>query len=272
MKIKELLIKKNDVEGYEPSIEFLRNNPRYVQIIQENYLDEDFEKSFQRFYASFEYKLTQKITNLTSNSLILDYGSGRCLSTLAFIKDGHRCIPFDINSSKKVGLGILQNNFFKKYNIQGILGDGEYIPLKSQMFDAIYCRESLHHAQNLELLLKNLYQVLKPNGKFFAYGDHRHPFWSSNRKFQSGHLGVQFGLNENSYLNSEYKSALKRAGFKNIRIVPIYTNNEINKPELNINNLFKGKGFIGRLRYYFNWLKYYRITGSLVIIYCTKGA
>lgn len=105
--------------------------------------EKDLEKSFVEFYQSDEFKITKKILNLQSNSLILDYGSGRYLASLIFTKDKHKCIPFEINISDKVGLGILNHSLFKNTNIQGILGDGEILPYKNNIFDVIHCRESL---------------------------------------------------------------------------------------------------------------------------------
>ncbi len=47
-----------------------------------------------------------------------------------------------------------------------ILSDAEHMPFKGSSFDLITCFETIEHLHNPELMLNDVYQILKPNGVF----------------------------------------------------------------------------------------------------------
>lgn len=45
------------------------------------------------------------------------------------------------------------------------VGNGQQMPFKSDGFDMVYCHGVLHHAENPQQMLKEIYRVLKPGGE-----------------------------------------------------------------------------------------------------------
>ncbi|PDV99809.1 class I SAM-dependent methyltransferase [Candidatus Chloroploca asiatica] len=220
----ELQVKQNERSGYGDAIAFLRSLPNGESIITENFLYEDVDLALEQFCQSQEWHNTLAELKVKSGMKVLDYGAGRCLASAAFAKEGCQVTAIDINSSEDVGLGLLHTSrAFEPYRdrIHAVVTDGEYLPLASNTFDIVYCREALHHAFDLGKLVINLTQTLKYGGTFYAYGDHRRPWWSSDEQFRQRHPAVPFGVNEHSYLESEYVQTLRKAGLRKIAVKPI---------------------------------------------------
>lgn len=263
-------IKRSEVEGYEKIIAHLRSLPNGEQIIQDNYLDEDWDVAFEHFWHSTEWQNTVLMVRPQPGEWVLDYGAGRCLSSAAFARCGCRVIALDMNPSPYVGLGVLHRAALQPHAVTGILGDAEHMMFPPATFDIVYCREALHHAYNLAELVKNLVSVLKPGGRFYAYGEHRHPWWSSDRKFRAQHPAVQFGVNEHSYRESVYQRCLKNAGLHHIRILPVVPAHDPLWDNAWHHRLMKrlrhGPGIGAAIYGLYTRLRLYQMTGSQVII------
>ncbi|HOT92221.1 MAG TPA: class I SAM-dependent methyltransferase [Anaerolineae bacterium] len=266
----EAEVKHSEVQGYEKIIANLRSLPNGDQIIQDNYLDEDWSAAFERFWQSAEWQNTVSILRPQSGEWVLDYGAGRCLSSAAFARCGCRVVALDINPSSSVGLGVLYQAALQPYAIVGVLGDAEHMMFPPATFDIVYCREALHHAYDLAKLTKNLVSVLKPGGRFYAYGEHRHPWWSSDQKFRVRHPAVQFGVNEHSYRESVYQHCLKNAGLHRIRIFPIIPVHDPlwdNAWHHRLMKPLRSVPGIGSVIYdLYTRLRLYQMTGSQIII------
>lgn len=268
--LNEAEIKHKEVRGYEEIIANLRSLPNGEQIIQENYLDSDWNAAFDRFCRSLEWQSTRTILKPQSGNWVLDYGAGRCLASAAFAQCGCHVAALDINPSPNVGLGVLRQVSLPPHTVNGVLGDAEHMMFPPATFDIVYCREALHHAFDLAKLVKNLVHVLKPGGRFYAYGEHRHPWWSSDQKFRQIHPAVQFGVNEHSYQESTYRRCLKAAGLQHIQLLPITPTRD---PLWSLAwhhrlaaQLRHVPGIGSPLYHLYTRLRLYQMTGSLVII------
>lgn len=220
----EAHIKQNEVRGYGDVLAALRRLPDGAQIIADNFLDDAIEVAAERFCNSEEWRTTVATLQLVPGMTVLDYGAGRGLASFALAQAGCNVVAIDINASQDAGLGMMRSaDIFQPYRqqIQPVVADGEYIAVQADRFDIVYCREALHHAFDLQKLTKNLIRVLKPGGIFYAYGDHRRPWWSSDEQFRQRHPAVPFGVNEHSYLESEYVRALRKAGLRKLAVKPI---------------------------------------------------
>ncbi|MBY0146145.1 class I SAM-dependent methyltransferase [Neobacillus niacini] len=51
-------------------------------------------------------------------------------------------------------------------NVEFVLGDAENLPFPDDSFDIVTCRIAPHHFPNVDLFIKEVYRVLKPNGQF----------------------------------------------------------------------------------------------------------
>lgn len=267
----EARIKHDEIVGYEAMMARLRALPNGQQIIATNFLEPDLEVAAKRFRDSEEWLDTVEALQPRPGAWVLDYGAGRCLSTAAFASLGCRVVALDISSSALTGLGVLKKyELFKQYPLNGVLGDAEHAMFRPEVFDIVYCREALHHAFDLQALVRHLVRLLKPGGLFYAYGEHRHPWWSSDQEFRKRHPAVVFGANEHSYTQTAYKKALLGAGLTHVKIAPVLSPLYITgyAPWYHRAILTTGKTpIIGRNLYRaYARAQHYRSVGSQVII------
>ncbi len=103
------------------------------------------------------------------NGKLLDFGCGSKPYESLFI-----------NVSEYLGLDIENNSHnHSKENID-IFYDGKKIPFPENHFDSVFSSEVLEHVFEPDLALKEIYRVLKPNGKAlftlpFAWNEHETP-------------------------------------------------------------------------------------------------
>jgi len=100
------------------------------------------------------------LLNLKLESKILDLGCGRGSILIPLWKKGFYAVGVDINTA-------YLNEILNSPNLPDekliIHSPGENLPFEPNTFDIIICREVLEHVSNPELILKEIYRVLKPN-------------------------------------------------------------------------------------------------------------
>lgn len=104
--------------------------------------------------------------------------------------------------------------FFLPNNITFVKGNVELLPFASESFDLVITVLSLHHWKEKSKGIREIYRVLKKNGRFII-GDPLLEGWMSNRLLGSLMQGLDGGTFTDKKRVSEY---LYTAGFENIRI------------------------------------------------------
>jgi len=71
--------------------------------------------------------------------------------------------------------------FEKPYDKLSFISDLVKIPVKAESYDLVFCSQTLEHVPDPQLLLSELYRVLKPGGKLwlsvpFFYAEHEIPY------------------------------------------------------------------------------------------------
>jgi len=77
--------------------------------------------------------------------------------------------------------GLFLNNNYKTFDFDkstgaDIVGDIHKIPLKDESIDAIICSSVLEHVEDPMLAVKEMYRILRPNGKLFVYVPSIYPY------------------------------------------------------------------------------------------------
>jgi len=108
---------------------------------------------------------TIKNLGISHSSLIADIGCARGDVTLYLSERARFVVGVDLSKN-------LIREFYTNINKKGLnnkcfalLGLGEAIPLASQSFDVVICRELLEHVQEPFKIIKEIYRILKPGGK-----------------------------------------------------------------------------------------------------------
>jgi ubiquinone/menaquinone biosynthesis C-methylase UbiE len=185
-----------------------------------------------------------------NNDRVLDIGCGTGLLSLKFLQKAD-CVINGIDRSPEM-LQIFKNKI-DKLNLSGNifceLQDADSLDLKKNYFDIIASTVTLHHIKNKYPMIKNIYTLLKPGGKFIigdidmdTTGDLRDPkrllriigylkeeyalamkeggIEAFSRMYDNGKKHI---LNDGEYCISfkQWKKICEKAKFKKITIKPL---------------------------------------------------
>ena len=200
-----------------------RHIPEMRKLVEECYLDEDLLQAAKRFYISEEFRAVMECVfckGIRAPSLVLDLGGGNGVASLAWAWAGYRSVLVEPDDSDVIGLGAIVPHVRKgKSNISVCAAIGEILPFRDETFDIVYLRQVLHHVWHLERVCAEVYRVLKPRGLFVATREHVIDELSDLEVFLENHPVHRYTGAENARLLREYYDALKRAGFRKIRIL-----------------------------------------------------
>jgi ubiquinone/menaquinone biosynthesis C-methylase UbiE len=211
---------------WEEVIISARNNPKYQEVINQSYLGENLVENAERFHSSEEFCETLRLIETyrpLSNLKLLDIGCGNGISTISFALHGYNVSVVEPDPSITVGTGAIKKlaGHFN-LDIQVLNGVGERLPFPDQVFDLVYLRQTLHHASELSLFLKECYRVLKTGGIIFTVRDHVIFGKKDKDWFLASHPFHKLYVGENAYKLNEYTRSFREAGFQIVRLMRHY--------------------------------------------------
>ena len=200
-----------------------RDLPEWRTLVEQCYYDNDLLLAARRFYHSEEFRAVIEIAR-PRNSIppyqILDLGGGNGVSSISWFWAGHNPVLVEPDCDEIVGIGAL-----KKGSITGGLkirvcrALGQRLPFAEKYFDIVYLRQVLHHIADLETVCSELRRVLKPGGLIIATREHVISNAGELISFLDNHPVHRFTGGEHAYRIRDYRSAIRKAGFKHIRIL-----------------------------------------------------
>jgi ubiquinone/menaquinone biosynthesis C-methylase UbiE len=197
------------------AVRYMRNNPKYAELIHDTYLGENVFESAERFRRSAEFLEVQKlIGNRVRGGKVLDLGAGVGIASRAFAECGARVVyALEPDPSDETGRGAIRR-LVQAASITIVDAYGEKIPLPDEEVDVVYARQVLHHAQNLPQVLLECARVLKPGGIFLACREHVVDNDKQLRVFLDNHPVHQLVGGENAFRLEEYIDAIRSAGLE----------------------------------------------------------
>jgi len=191
--------------------------------------------------------LVVESSEVKDGDIVLDIGCGTGLLSLKFLRIAD-CLIYGIDSSPEM-LEIFKSKI-DKFNLSGKihckLEDAENLDSENEKFDIIASTVTLHHVKNKYPVIKKIYDLLKPDGKFIlgdidmdTTGDLRNPerllriidylkqeyvlalkeggVEAFSRMYDNGKKHI---LNDGEYCISfkQWKEICKKAGFKKITV------------------------------------------------------
>jgi len=216
---------------WEKCIAYFQGHPDYKKVLYDSYLESDIIRNAERFAKSDEFEATKQIINENTNGLlkIADVGAGNGIASFAFAALGHKVYAIEPYQSDLVGYGAINKlKEAAKLDLLEVLPQSmEENSLKDESIDVVYCRQVLHHANDLKIFAKEVNRVLANNGLLVATREHVITNKKDKKAFLLMHPFHKYTLNENAFTLSEYMNAFTSEGFEIIKVLK-YFDSQIN--------------------------------------------
>lgn len=205
--------------SWEDAVSWLVNQPDKQELVRACYYDRPLKSAAERYWYSQEW---QAIRDFFPTPLgnALDLGAGNGIASYALARDGWKVSALEPNPSELVGGGAIQQLAQEvQLPIKVVQGFGEQLPFNDGIFDIVFARQVLHHAQNLRQLCSEIYRVLKPGGVLVAVREHVISSPHDLTKFLDAHPLHKLYGGEHAYRLEEYLKAMKSAGFRVKKVI-----------------------------------------------------
>jgi len=95
---------------------------------------------------------------------VLEVGAAKCWGAQHLIPKGCEYVGVDILADPKIGLG--RGEFYERRvgEFARVQADGEHLPFADEAFDMSYCLATLHHALDLNRMVKEMARVTRRDG------------------------------------------------------------------------------------------------------------
>lgn len=201
---------------WEETIEKIRKDPEFKDLVRLAYFDADLGLNVKRFGESEEFEETLSIIKAYRPDCksIIDIGSGNGISAINFALQGLSVTSVEPDRSNTVGSGAIRilKEECQLNNIEIFDSFAEDISFSENSFDVVYVRQAMHHANNLEDFIRECVRVLKPNGLLLTVRDHVIYDKKDKDWFLASHPLHKFYGGENAYTAEAYKNAITKAG------------------------------------------------------------
>lgn len=201
---------------WEQTIEFIRTQPEFKELVELAYFEKELPLNVERYLKSEEFAaIKQKIKQYApSAKSILDIGSGNGITSIAFALSGYNVITVEPDPSKTIGAGAIRilKEYYKLTNLDVYEAFAEEINFEAKTFDIVFARQCMHHAYDLNKFVAEMSRVLKSNGMFFTVRDHVVFDESDKAWFLKSHPLQRFYGGENAFHSKEYRQAITDAG------------------------------------------------------------
>ncbi len=199
----------------DEAVRYLRADPSHADLVRDAYLGRDVRDSAQRFLGSAEFHEVRRLLGTRLDGAhVLDVGAGTGIASLALLASGaRRVLALEPDPSDEVGRGAL-GRLDPDGRVEMIDSFGEEIPLEGAAVDIVYARQLLHHAADLNRLVRECARVLRPGGIFIACREHVVDNDDELRAFLAAHPIQQLAGGENAFSLEEYLGAFRAASLE----------------------------------------------------------
>jgi SAM-dependent methyltransferase len=158
------------------------------------------------------FDLALDVLQLTGSETVLDLGAGRGWAAKYFAARGCRVVALDIVPDENVGLGRART-LMRHANVEFelVIGDGEKLPFLANRFDVVFCCGTLHHATDLNLLVENIHNILRPGGRLCAICEPCISIWRHEKRMLRTYAAEELalGIHETMPTLNDYLNALQ---------------------------------------------------------------
>lgn len=186
----------------------MQSKKQYLDVDRNNFWEMN-KKTPDYFKEMIRYHRIREILGLKGRK-VLDLGCGDGYFSHLLASDGNKVTAADVSRARL--------DKFKKIaaeeKIKQVLYDGKRLPFVDRSFDAVVILEVIEHLVNYEVVLKEIFRVLKKDGKIIVGTPYNEAL--EKRMWQCPHCEKQFHLygHVHSFDEKSLKEALEKTGFK----------------------------------------------------------
>ncbi len=211
---------------WEETIQYIRTQPEYTDVVRYAYFDVDLPLNVERFKQEGEFIETLQFLKKYAPhaKTILDVGAGNGISAIAFALQGYEVTVVEPDPSETIGAGAI-NLLAQHYKLQNITVHqtfAEDIGFQADSFDVVYVRQAMHHAYSLEKFVFELGRVLKKGGLLLTIRDHVIFDETDKQRFLTHHPLQKFYGGENAFTSEEYRNAMIKAGLEIVKEIKYF--------------------------------------------------
>jgi len=177
------------------------------------YFDQPTQGAAARFARSEEFAQARSLLNAAPGRRMVDLGAGLGISSWAWASAGWTVAAIEPDPSSQVGAGCVRAlcaSFGSRVDVHGTAA--EELNLSAGWADAVYARQMLHHARDLDQVMREVARVLRPGGLFLACRDHVVDRPGDLEQFLTSHPLHHLYGGEHAYALERYLGAARAAG------------------------------------------------------------
>lgn len=240
---------------WEETILHIRQQPEFEILVRDAYLGANLIENVERYEKSQEFTALLKLIHdhqpKGNDKNLVEIGAGNGIASLAFFNRGYIVTAIEPDQSETIGSGAIQklaNHFQCGDRLKIITSFAENIPLPEASVEIVFCRQTLHHAHNLNQFVSEASRLLKPGGIFIAIREHVLTDEKDLTAFLQNHPLQKYYGGEHAYTHEQYLHAIHTSGLELVTILKHFES-PINYMPLD-ENIFKKKlGALGQFKF-----------------------
>jgi ubiquinone/menaquinone biosynthesis C-methylase UbiE len=204
-----------DPLSWEEAVRSYRSRPGNEIEVRNNYFDLPVLEAAKRYAGSEEFMEVRRHLGPGQGRRLLDVGAGNGIASYALTLNGWRVTALEPDPSREVGTGAIAELVDQtQLPIEIVQNIGEQLPFADASFDAVHARQVLHHAGDLDLMIREIARVLIPGSICLSTREHVADNEAQLVAFRNEHPLHRLYGGENAYPLSKYLESFQRGGFQ----------------------------------------------------------
>ena len=199
--------------SWEEAVRWYRVQPDNAKAVRNNYFDLPVRQAAERYSQSEEFRAVARVLGDGAGRAILDVGAGNGITSYAFARHGWQVTALEPDPSDEVGAGAIRLLSTEAGLPIHVVQDwGEHLPFQDSSFAAVYWRQVLHHAHDLEAMVQEVARVVRQGGQVLFTRDHVAEDEAQLAAFRALHPLHHLYGGENAFPLDRYRRSFARAG------------------------------------------------------------
>jgi len=200
---------------WEEAVRWYRDQPGNEAEVRNNYFDLPVLQAAERYANGEEFAEVVRLLGAGEKRRILEPGAGNGIASFALAKNGWLVTALEPDESAEVGAGAIREIAEQTgLPINVVQEFGEKLPFADDSFDAIHARQVLHHAADLDAMVRELARVLRRGGLWLSTREHVADDEQQLIAFRDAHPLHKLYGGENAYPLDRYLKSFASAGLR----------------------------------------------------------